>query len=230
MSDPIQEILDRFQIQTLYYHCHIDNFPFIVIDGKIMCRNLVREHEPSYVDISDLDVQSNRTPWHGYVPLYFSKKTPTLYVQTVSTSQYGRNPREGQLNDNIVFFDINPLPIFQTSGIKFTDGNAAKGATRVYSDLSDLDKLNWIYIRAINEHGENPQLTNPSKPNSDIVYDPEFRRIKSSEVLVPNQIPFNHKYVRRIVVASPSAEQNIRDFYISREIDCVIDRSYYFWH
>lgn len=221
MSDNVQEILNRFQIHSLYYHCHIKNAHCILLDGEILSRNLAKKRGIEFADISDLNVQFNRTRWHDYVPLYFSKLTPTLYVQTVRA---GNRPVVTP-NDEIVFFDVNPVPVFRAQGRIFTDGNAAHNNTKSFHDVADLDKLDWQSIRAPNHY----------KVSGNLVYDKEFKRKKSSEVLVPDRIPLS--MVKRLTVASESAKQIIKDFCIGNNLECVVDvgpskflESYYFWY
>lgn len=229
MSDEVEveEILNRYQIDTLYYFCHIKNVPSILRKG-ILSRNRAKDECKEFADISDHGAQSQRCArtldgslkWlndtartlHDCVPLYFSRHTPTQNVLTVRA----RN-RDVCLNDDIVFFDVNPVAAFQTPGRKFTDGNAAIGKTRIYDNISDLDKLHWEYIR---------------KPSDfdiigSLVYNKEYKRTKCSEVLVPDQIPIEH--VKRLVVASRTVEEAICGYCTFNEAKCVVDKTYYYW-
>ena len=188
----IANYLNKYDILHLHYLTHIDNVPSMLANG-IMSFKKVKSLGLLHYDISDNYVQARREhrsipninrSIHSYVPLYFATQTPMHYVITHSDKTKKHHSIISQ--DNIVFLDINAQSIFQTPGVFFTDGNAASHDTAFYTNLADLDKLNW---QNINHPCSYPQG-----------YDPEWRRTKASEVLVPDNIP--PKYISRIVVFS----------------------------
>jgi len=128
---------------------------------------------------------------HSYVPFYFAKLTPMLY-------------RRKDIQHDIIFFDVS-RSILKEPGVVFTDGNAANqqlakysaekvfiepttshwplcrrryipdgpwgtnsSCSDIYADLEFLENLNWPVI---NDHWFN---------------DPEKKRVKHAEVLVPD--------------------------------------------
>lgn len=224
-DETLQHLLKLFGIDSLHHHCHIKGFLKYIANNGIFSRNEVIRRGIKQIDISNKSVQLKRNPapfdpelapyyhtWHNYVPLYFSTLTPTLYVQTVQS----RERPEVCSKEEIVFFDIDPVPVFQTPGVKFTDGNAAAKSTKDYNDIADLKKLNWDYIRRSGEFSITGYL----------VRDPEFQRAKCSEVLVPDHVPI--EYVKRVVVASNRAKENIVGYCERSGLKCEVEPAYYF--
>lgn len=128
---------------------------------------------------------------HDYVPLYFATHTPMQYLITNPAPTKGRDKVLSQ--KDLVFIDVDATKVFSLDGVIFTDGNAASNETNFYSDLADLDKLDWYRIRLPNAYPH--------------CYDDEWQRVKASEVLVPDHIPV--KFFSRVVVFCPEAEEDL---------------------
>lgn len=168
----VKEILDQYHIDHLHYIAPMANIPSIFARG-ILSYN--RAQNLKHVNVSMWQVQERRDrimpgtsrPIHDYVPLYFATHTPTQRVETCKTKR--GQPRLKQ--EDLVYIEIDAELILSRAGVFFADGNAASNYTLFYSDIEDLDKLDWKIIR-------NPKC-----------YSPEYIRKKAAEVLIPNYIP-----------------------------------------
>ena len=175
--------LRSYGIRYLYHITHLRNLKSIATHGLLSHNRAHTAHSPA--DISGPDVQERRArrdpiyqkPLHDYVPLYFRARNPMLYR---------RRDRQSELA--VLCVDRR---VMQNPGVIFTDGNAASNRTSFYSDLTDLDKLDWDCLKA--------------------EYWPDFEdggRKRCAEVLVPELIPFDA--VGRIVVQNEDARAAAR--------------------
>ena len=174
--------LDRHSVKFLYHMTHVDNLTNIAKTG-LRSHNLAGAFDPT--DISDPDVQRRRQqvdpifqrPLHDYVPLYFRARNPMLSVR-----------RDQQSEIAVLYVNRS---VMLRPGIVFTDGNAAASSTKFYSDLSDLDSLDWKCL--------------------DAEYWTQFedgKRKRCAEALIPYHVRFGH--VRRIVVHNDAAAEIAR--------------------
>lgn len=162
---------------------HIDNAPLIIKNG-ILSHNKVLQMGLNHRDIADPNVQDRRAvrmlpngkTLHDYVPLYFSTQTPMQYVDTHQAATRGRE--QVLREDDLSFIDIEPSKIFELNGIYFSDGNAAISKTKFYTKLDDFDKLDWDVLKGSGDY----------RSTGGKCYSSEWKRIRSSEVLVPDCI------------------------------------------
>ncbi len=175
--------LKRFGIRHLHYMTHIDNVPSILADG-ILPHSVVTKKGLAHKDIADAEVQQHRNgivpstgkPIHEYVPLYLATQTPMQYVITHPARTRGRE--QIVYPEDLVFIDVDAGRILGQSGVVFCDGNAASSKTSFYNNLCDLDKLDWKTIHCPGDY----------KGSGGKCYDADWKRNKSSEVLVPERI------------------------------------------
>jgi len=195
----IIEYLKKHKIEFLHFLTDVNNVSSIFSNG-ILSLNRVREQSLEFRDISSSNVQlireykkpgiTDSKNLHHYVPLYFATQTPTQYIISHSATLRGRENIISQ--DMLVFIDIDPLAIFTLPNVIFTDGNAAASETVFFNDINDLDKIDWDVINCPGDYyGSNGRC-----------YGKEWKRIKCSEVLVPNYISV--ELFSRIVVFSKS--------------------------
>jgi hypothetical protein len=144
----------------------------------ILSRNRAVELDLMLADISDQSVQAGRDEMtrggrnlHDYVPLFFRPLTPMQYVICV---HHGKR-------DEVAMIEVDPI-VFALDGVIFTDGNARSNESKDYSDISDLELLDWDIL------------------NTPDAWSREYKRKKSAEVLVPHVVPVN--YIRRVCVTS----------------------------
>ena len=152
---------------------HIDNLGAgILAAGELRSYNLMRG--TAYNNLSNLDVQQGRAgitvpatgrPLHDYVPLYFGFKTPM-----VAWNQ--------DKNEQLIFLRFS-LNILVLPGVVISDGNARSIATKFvkYSGLDDLAVVDPKAIQTV-KYG----------------HDPELKRRKQAEILVPDKIQVSEIY------------------------------------
>jgi len=171
-----EDQLKKYGITYLYYLTSSKNIPSILFRGIIshnMAANIAHE------DFSNSSVQSGRKfsidmhgrkiKVHDCVPLFFSTHTPMQYVLTVPSSIKARFtiPKE-----DLSIIEIDALKIFKRKMVAYSDGNAASNSTKFFTDLKQLNQLDWKQIR----------LPFPKYNQK------EWKRKKSAEVLVQNKI------------------------------------------
>ncbi len=193
----------------IYHMVHVNNLSSIFRQGALLSKEMLSQkgidpHSIAYESVQDLrdrifiwDVSRQRyRSLHNYVPFYFCKHPPMLYVQ-----------RNAGIQNQIVFFVISRA-ILKDQGVLFTDGNAStqqlsrKGGERAgivpatnnspcqrryrpggpcgtnesrsnfYSDVTFLEDLDWAVINGIRR----------------IESLEEHKRIRSAEVLVPDSL------------------------------------------
>jgi hypothetical protein len=173
MSVPLYvQIRTRFQLGPAYHMTHIDNLEGILRAGNLRPYSKMRGQ--SYRNLANQDVQDGRAlvrmeqtgrPLHDYVPLYFGFQTPMV----------AWNQEE---NPNLLFLRFS-LSILSRSGVVISDGNARSKATR-FRQFQGLDDLSILNVKAI-------QTLKYAK-------DPEVKRMKQAEILVPDFIPISEIY------------------------------------
>ncbi len=204
---------DGFYLDGYVYHMtHFDTLKSILRTRSLLSKERVFAENLGSRSIANGDVQNLRDriyiwdvsqgrprPLHSYVPFYFAKLTPMLYVQ-----------RQDGLQGEIIFFEVS-RSIVNDFGVIFTDGNvtiqqlAKFGTERVLVIPATVTKPSCErqYTSAI------PQGTNYNCSNvySGSVFlenldwtlvnndrwgrDPEKKRIKHAEVLVPDIVPLS---------------------------------------
>jgi ssDNA thymidine ADP-ribosyltransferase, DarT len=135
----------------LYHITHFDNLQAIVQADGLVAHN---ELNTAHIDIAHQSIQDRRNttfvpyPPHGvlhdYVPFYFCNRSPMLYAihkNNIETYQGGQ--------ENIVYL-VTDLTRVQQSDIRFvfTDGHAIMMFSEFYSQVSDLDKVDWQLMQA----------------------------------------------------------------------------------
>ena len=163
----------------LFRMVHHANIPHILDRG--LCNRSHPQFDPNYVDIGHPEIVGRRRAQpvgiagYGdlgdYVPFYLCGHTPMLY--NIITGKHGLMARPQR---DIVLIHC-PLPRIVAAGCRYfyTDGNAKVEISKVYTDLGDIDKLDWEAIRSddfrIAEHG------------------PDRIRRKHAEFLVREHVP-----------------------------------------
>lgn len=146
---------------------HMDNLSAILKAGELRSYNLMRGQD--YRSIADEDVQAGRAeitvpvtnkPLHDYVPLYLGFKTPMMAMNQAH-------------NEDLLYLRFS-LDILAIPGAVVCDGNARAQASKFYLfDSPDVfTKLDIAAIRTVK-----------------YADDPEKKRKKQAEVLVPDRLP-----------------------------------------
>ncbi len=130
---------------------HRDNIPWI-LDHGMHCRN-GNHIDPNYVNIGNSElilkrhVHAVRHAMGGtlsdYVPFYFTPFSPMMY--NIKTGWNGIRQRP---NDEIVIA-VSSLHRLRDKGVSFlfTDMHAYLAAATYYSELTDLDKIDWNILQ-----------------------------------------------------------------------------------
>lgn len=146
----------------LFRMVHHANIPHILDHG--LCNRSHPQFDPNYVDIGHPDIVSERRSQPvgiegfgdlgDYVPFYFSGHQPMLL--NMITGMHGLPQRHQR---DVVLIHC-PLARITDNGCRYvyTDGNAKVLISKKYTDLADLERLDWEAIRSadfrIAEHGK----------------------------------------------------------------------------
>lgn len=195
---------------SIYHMVHYSNVAKILLKGGLLSKESLLSADIGYYSIADEEVQDLRDRiyvWsvleqcyrsiHSYVPFYFAKLTPMLY-------------RRKEMQHEIIFFEVNRT-LLKEPNVIFTDGNITNqqlakfsgetvyivpatpktplcrreyssrrpqgtntSCSDVYAHPVFLEKLNWAFI--------NDRWFND---------DPDKKRIKHAEVLIPDTVPLS---------------------------------------
>ncbi len=136
--------------RTLIYHftC-IDNLTDIVAHECILSKSSGQAKGITYTNVADAGIQDRRASkpvtvgvggvLHDYVPFYFAPRSPMLFrISKGGVAGYNR----GQ--DPLVYLVSTVEKVSEAAlSFAFTDGNAAAGITRFFTDLADMKKIDW---------------------------------------------------------------------------------------
>ena len=184
------DTLRRFGIDYLYYVTLVDNVPSILAGG-ILSYNKVKKvphlsmANQGVQDLRDRIIPGINKPLHDFVPLFFATHTPMQY-KLVFGNKYSGGEVEPR---DFVIIKLNAPAVFKLPKVIFTDGNAATKKTAFYSNLSDLNKLDWHIIHHKKCWGD------------------YYKWKKSAEVLVYGKVPFG--CFKQIIVCCDEAKENL---------------------
>ncbi|WP_345231387.1 DarT ssDNA thymidine ADP-ribosyltransferase family protein [Olivibacter ginsenosidimutans] len=188
-----ETLLNDFGIEYLYHMTHKSNLENILQYG-LLSHNMAHSRGLTKADISDERVNRRRDRVHNFVPFYFNPKNPMLYKRKSMQSEI-----------IILCVDRNLL---QTD-LKFTDGNAASSSTKFYSNIKDLEKLDWSIIN--------------SDYWSDFI---DGKRIRCSEILIPNEVKTDS--IKKIFCFNSKTEDYVKNKVGSFEIAVTVNQDFYF--
>ncbi|KAA0958732.1 DUF4433 domain-containing protein [Planococcus sp. ANT_H30] len=129
-----------------------------------------------YQDIANPRIQERRSTTsiplaphgslHEYVPFYFAARSPMLY----SVLHNGTNQEE-------MVYLVTDTETIDQSGVPylFTDGHAIMVISEFYSDLTELNKIDW------------PLMEDPFWKDTE--EDPDRKRRRQAEFLVHKKVP-----------------------------------------
>jgi hypothetical protein len=150
---------------------------------------------------------------NNYIPFYFSVRTPMLYNIVTGHGV----PKKDQKD---IIYLCTPILNLANNLYQwcFTNGNAAKKITRYYTDLQDLNKLDWKSIRT----------TDFRTSNAD--GDEDRIRKKHAEFLVKDHIITDE--IHSIVVLNDSVKTHVEGIVdrVNAQINVVVNpnNKYYF--
>lgn len=204
----------------LFRMVHHSNIEHILINGLHIHSS--SQADPSYIGIGDtqlirqrkhfkIEIEDNRN-LGDYIPFYFSGHTPMLL--NIKTGHRGITKRK---QDEIVFLvcEANDI-VSKCSKWLFTDGHAKDALSKFYTDLVDLEKLDWSIIKA------------RFWKNSEEDFD-KMRR-KQAEFLIYKYVPIN--CIKGLIVKKESRklelEKIILHLGLALKIYVDVDCKYYY--
>lgn len=194
----------------LFRMVHHANIAHILEHG--LCNRSHPRFDPHYVDIGHPDIVGKRTAQpvgidgYGdlgdYVPFYFCGHTPMLY--NIITGKHGLMARPQR---DIVLIHC-PLPRIVEAGCRYfyTDGNAKVEISKAYTDLSDMDKLDWDAIG--------------SDDFRIAVHGPDRIRRKHAEFLVRHHVPVG--CIGALIVLDPERKREMEALVEARGLDIKV--------
>ena len=203
----VDSACEKHDIRCFYHITHLDNLASILADG-ILCRNRIEK----YRDISNLQIQDHRhrktlsqndhVTLHDCVPMFVASKPPMLSAL-----------RDQQ--EHLVYLHIDPA-VLSLPGVEFTDGNARSNDTCFFCRPEDLDRLDWSVLRATYWGDEDEEKHRENK------------RLRSAEVLVPDQVPVDH--ILSITVMTLDARDQVARIVrvAKRPVPLQVDSSMYY--
>ena len=193
---------------------HIDNIPHIISHG--VTHFLSKNKNLDYKNIGDgslINLRNEFLLFNGktlgeYIPFYFAKRTPMLYVIHKGFNNVPITPQE-----DIVYL-ISSVHQMNTLGVDFlfTDGHAVNGLTTVYTkeSLPQLDSLlDFAAIEAKSWIDTN---------------DNDKKRKKEAEFLVLGDLSYDA--ILGFAVYNFNAQKKMETYNLNRKI--VIKPEYYF--
>jgi hypothetical protein len=130
---------------------HVDNLLWNLQENALYCRSSGKVN-PNYVNIGNSDLIKARAPHpvpidptgtlSDYVPFYFTPFSVMLYNIHTGRSVQKRD------NSEIVFF-VSSISRLRELGLRFvfTNQHAYVAGTEFYSDVSQLDRIDWTILQ-----------------------------------------------------------------------------------
>jgi hypothetical protein len=137
----------------LYHITHIDNLAPILQCGGLLSNTVLRARKRNFRDISHGNIQDRRATTtvpcggggvlHDYVPFYFAPRSPMLY-----TIHKGNVPNY-QGGQAAVLHFVTTVENIEAAGLTFTftDGHAVMVYSDFYTDLEDLEMIDWNVMK-----------------------------------------------------------------------------------
>jgi hypothetical protein len=150
----VTNILDRvFRKRPIYRLVHLDNLTVYLSRRGAHAPNYTPNDGLQYKTIHDTDVQDTRRRTtipcgprgvaHDYVPFYFGYLSPMLLrLKTGQVEGYTEGQRP------LIYIVSSPQRVLESdTRFVFSDGHGLAVFTNWYSDLGDLDKVDWNMVR-----------------------------------------------------------------------------------
>jgi hypothetical protein len=148
---------------------------------------------------------------NDYVPFYFSVRTPML-LNIITNHNVNKQPQKDIVYLCCKLTDLIALP----KPWCFTDGNAAKKITKFYTDLADINKVDWHSV----------ETTDFKHDNAD--GDEDRVRKKHAEFLVKDKVP--SKKIREIAVLNNAVKEQVETIVSSCKlvVEVKVKPNFYF--
>lgn len=181
----------------IYHFLPIETLQAVLASGELLSHNRVQ----SVSTVSNPGIQANRAMMlapdppggtlHDYVPFYFGPRSPMLFQNAT-----GRVPSfQGDQRDLV--YCVSSVARIQASGrpFFFTDGHAVVAITQRFTDVADLDKVDWPVTQA--------RIWNDTREDND------RQRRKQAEFLVQDSLPVSALF--GFAVADEDRARDVRE-------------------
>jgi hypothetical protein len=196
---------------------HRHNLPWL-LDNGLVCAN-TQELDPNFVAIGNAELIGRREhrvvpiapggTLSDYVPFYFTPFSPMMY--NIYT---GRTVRQ-QRNEDICML-VSTIPVLRRLNIPFifTDRHAYTQLARFFSDVRDLDQIDWPLLQA-RDFRRNPD-------------DPEQIERYQAEALVYRHLPVTG--LTAIVCYTEQVKRELEQLVAARGLNVTVQalRHWYF--
>lgn len=190
-------------VDALWYLAPIGNLRGILAYGILSHNRVASEHiSHERIDWKSVQRQRDRIVECQGRTFDLHDMVP-LFFATHTPMLYVQEDAEA-----IAHIEVVPF-VLRLKGTFFADGNAAAQETNFYYDKNSLHKLDWQIIHE--RHG----------------WDPEFKRKKSAEVLVPDRV--GREYFKRIHVSSRAAWVRSKPLFKGYRTKLIVSRELYEW-
>lgn len=164
----------------LYHITHLDNLANILRESCLHCHRQIHSSGLQPINIAYPGIQDRRATTrvpcgpggvlHDYVPFYFAPRSPMLYAihrNQVAGYSDGQTP---------IIHLVSSVARFQETAHQFvfTDGHATMSFSRFFTDVADLDQVDWAIMQ--------------SEYWNDTPEDPDRKRRRQAEFLVYNTV------------------------------------------
>jgi hypothetical protein len=185
----------------IFHITSIVNLPNILKNGGLWCDSLVVQRGLAYVSIAHQHIKERRAQQlmpcapggsvADYVPFYFAPRSPMLYVIHKGGVE---GLKEGQRS---ILHLVSSTEAVLASGLPFafTDGHAVMDISRFFTDLKDLNEIDWDVMC--------------SRYWADTLADGDRKRRRQAEFLVYRFFPFT--LVETVGVINQSMAQQVAD-------------------
>ena len=179
---------------AIYHITHIQNLPNIIKDGGLWCDREVAQRNLAHIGIAHQHIKDRRAQKPipskpgamvaDYVPFYFAPRSPMLYS---IHHGYVQGYQGGQ---SAILHIVASAENVANAGLPFTftEGHAEMDISQFYTDLRDLDMIDWDIMA--------------SRYWNDTNQDGDRKRRRQAEFLVHHFFPFG--LVESIGVINPA--------------------------
>lgn len=139
---------------AIYHITHIRNLPGILREGGLWCDSESEQRGLAEVSIAHRHIKERRAQkpvpcaacgtLADYVPFYLAPRSPMLYAihkGNVQTYTEGQKP---------ILHLVSSAEVVQEAGLAFTftDGHAEMDISTFFTDLNDLEKIDWDIMQS----------------------------------------------------------------------------------
>jgi len=141
-------------VTAIYHITHVDNLERIIASGGLNCDAAMCTNGVQCIGIAHNHIKERRArtgvpispggTLADYAPFYFAPRSPMLYsIHTGYVDGYAGGQES-------VLHLVSSAEAVKEKGLKFvfTNGHAVIAFSNFFSDLSDLDKIDWAIMKA----------------------------------------------------------------------------------